>query len=196
MNRVVVGVTGASGIILAYKAIKALVSARFHVDLVISKAALMTAALEMGTSFGTLQGFVASFDENIKEHLTLHAEKNFGASIASGSYRTKGMLIVPCSMATLAAVALGLSDNLLRRSADVTLKERRPLVVVPRETPLSSIHLEHMLSLSRMGATIVPPIPAWYTLPKTLDDIENFIVGRILDALGIDNELYPRWEGY
>ena len=98
-------------------------------------------------------------------------------------------------MATLAAIACGLSDNLLRRAADVTLKEKRPLVIVPRESPFSEIHLENMLKLAKCGAAIVPPIPAWYTEPKSIADMENFIVGKALDALKIEHDVYPRWTG-
>lgn len=195
MGRIVVGVSGASGIVLAHRAIAAIIESGHVVDLVISKAALMTAHLEMGQGFGSMSGFLKSFGSDIQAKITVHAINNFGASIASGSYKTKGMLVIPCSMATLAAIAIGLSDNVLRRAADVMLKERRPLVIVPRETPLSSIHLEHMLTLSRMGATIVTPVPAWYNLPKTLEDVEKFIVGRALDLLDISHNLYPRWEG-
>ncbi|MDR3623666.1 MAG: UbiX family flavin prenyltransferase [Chlamydiales bacterium] len=196
MDRIVIGVSGASGIILAYKAVQAVVRAGYFVDLVISKAAFMTARQEMGQGFGSSAGFIESFDDDIQKNLTVHSINNFGASIASGSYKVRGMLVIPCSMATLAAIAIGLSDNLLRRAADVSLKERRPLVIVPREAPLSSIHLEHMLTLSRMGAVIIPPVPAWYNLPKTLDDVENFVVGKTLDGLGIKHDLYPVWTGY
>jgi 4-hydroxy-3-polyprenylbenzoate decarboxylase len=193
VGRIVVGVSGASGIILAYKTIYALTKAGFFVDLVLTKAALMTAGQEMGKEFATNKGFLQHLDEPSKDKVILHHLNDFGASIASGSYKTEGMVIVPCSMATLAAVSMGLSDNLIRRAADVVIKERRKLVVVPREAPLSPIHLEHMLNLSKVGAYIVPPVPAWYTNPKSLEDVEDFIVGKILDCFGIDNNLYPRW---
>lgn len=182
MARIVVGISGASGVILGHKAVLALIQEGHFVELVISKAAHLTAAEE-----------IHSFPK-YPESVTLHAPSNFAASIASGSYPHDGMLVIPCSMATLAAIALGLSDNLLRRSADVTIKEKRPLTLVPRETPLSPIHLEHMLTLSRLGVTILPPVPAWYTHPQTLNDIENFIVGKALDSLKINHSLYPRWK--
>jgi 4-hydroxy-3-polyprenylbenzoate decarboxylase len=193
MARIVVGVSGASGTILAYKTIYALVHAGYDVDLVLTKAALMTAGQEMGKEFATTKGFLSHLDDKALEKVTHHPINDFGATIASGSFKTEGMIIVPCSMATLAAVGLGLSDNLIRRAADVVIKERRKLVIVPREAPLSAIHLQHMLSLSQVGAYIVAPVPAWYTLPKSLSDIEDFIVGKILDCFGIEHKLYPRW---
>jgi 4-hydroxy-3-polyprenylbenzoate decarboxylase len=194
MKHIVVGVSGASGVILALKVIKVLVERGYFIDLILTKAALMTAALEMGQEFGTKKGFLNSLKPQYLSFIELHELNNFGASIASGSFKTEGMLLIPCSMATLAAVAMGLSDNLLRRAADVVLKERRPLVIVPRESPLSVIHLKHMLSLTEAGAIIVPPVPAWYNHPASLDDVENFIVGKALDALAIDHDLYTRWK--
>src|SRR5581483_7589041 len=149
---------------------------------------------EMGSKFSSAQKIVSSFSKEAQKLIEIHHFKDFTASIASGTFHVDGMLIIPCSMASLAAIATGLSDNLLRRAADVQLKEKRPLVIVPREAPLHEIHLEHMLKLSRMGASIVPPSPGWYTKPKTLEDIENFIVGRALDALKLDVKLYPRWK--
>lgn len=193
MERIVVGVSGASGTILACKTIYALTQAGYFVDLVLTKAALMTAGQEMGKEFATAKGFLHHLDESSKQKITHHQLNDFGASIASGSFKTKGMVIVPCSMATLAAVSMGLSDNLIRRAADVVIKEQRKLVVVPREAPLSSIHLQHMLNLSKVGAYILPPVPAWYTKPTSLDEVENFIVGKILDCFGIEHKLYPRW---
>jgi len=115
------------------------------------------------------------------------------APISSGSYRTDGMIIAPCSMKSLASIRVGLSDNLITRAADVVLKERKKLVIVPRETPLSSIHLENMLHLSNYGAIIVPPMPAFYNKPKTLDDVVDHFVARILDQFGIDNDYTTRW---
>jgi 4-hydroxy-3-polyprenylbenzoate decarboxylase len=119
--------------------------------------------------------------------------EDVGASIASGSFRTAGMAIVPCSMGTLSGIAQGASGNLLERAADVMLKEGRPLVLVPRETPLNAIHLEHMLRLARLGVRIVPAMPAFYHRPRTMEDLVDFVVGKILDAMGIDHELFKRW---
>lgn len=116
-----------------------------------------------------------------------------GAPIASGSFATAGMVVIPCSMKTLAAVANGYADNLIVRAADVMLKERRRLIVVARETPLNEIHLENMLRLTRAGAIIMPPVPAFYNHPRSLDDIVNHLVGRVLDLLGLPNNLFRRW---
>ncbi|MCH9608756.1 MAG: putative UbiX-like flavin prenyltransferase [Chlamydiales bacterium] len=187
MGRLVVGISGASGIKLAHRLISALTC---EVDLVITSSALYTAAEEMGREYATVKRFVASLPRDVK----VHGVNDMGAGIASGSYPTDGMVIIPCSMTTVAAIAMGLGDNCLRRAADVTLKEKRPLVIVPRETPLSEIHLENLLKLAKRGTSIVSPVPAWYTKPQTLEDIENFIVGKVLDALHIKHSLYPRWK--
>lgn len=193
MATLVLGVTGASGVILSHLALDALTRLGHSVHLVMTRDALLTATEEMGSSFSTVEKFIAPLPEAQQRYITIHKWHNTAASIASGSFPVDGMLILPCSMATLAAVAIGLGDNLLRRAADVTLKERRRLVIVPREAPLSEIHLQNMLSLTRMGAIIVPPLPSWYSKPQTLRDVENSIVGRALDCFQIDAGLYPRW---
>lgn len=193
MERIVVGITGASGIILGYRTVEVLASLGFGLDLVMTPDAHCTAALELKERYQNLETFLQTLPEASRAKISIHKHKDFLAPIASGSYPTRGMIITPCSMASLAAIAAGLSDNLLRRAADVTLKERRRLVIVPRETPLSEIHLENMLKLTRMGAIIVPPIPGWYTGHQTLEEMENFIVGRTLDAFGITADIYPRW---
>lgn len=193
MATLVIGVTGASGVVLAHHAIDALTRLGHDVHLVMTADGLVTAKEEMGINYATLDRFVGSFSEKQQARITAHKVQNVSASIASGSFPVDGMLIIPCSMATLAAVAMGLGDNLLRRAADVTLKERRRLVIVPREAPLSEIHLQNMLSLTRMGAVILPPVPAWYMHPKSLADVELSIVGRALDCFHIDAKLYPRW---
>lgn len=183
MNRVIVGITGGSGAILAYKLLKAL--SQYHVDLVISSAGAVMLKHELGLAPKEL----------LAPHITQHNIGDIAATIASGSYKTKGMVIVPCSMATAAAIACGLSDNLIRRAADVVIKERRPLVIVPREAPLSPIHLENLLKLSQVGAYILPPMPAWYNKPSSLSDMEDAIVGKILESLGISQHLSPEWKG-
>lgn len=192
MGRFVVGVSGASGMVLALRLIDALTQGGHSVELTMSKAALYTASLELGKEYATPEKFIAKIEN--KKQVSIQPSQDTGCAIASGSFLTDGMIIVPCSMTTLAAVAMGLGDNVLRRAADVTLKERRQLIIVPREAPFNQIHLENMLKLSRMGATILPPIPAWYTEPKSLEDVENFIVGKILDVLKIEHSLYPRWK--
>ena len=127
--------------------------------------------------------------------LTVHSNRDLGATIASGSHGCRGMAIVPCSMKTLAGVAHGLSRNLVERAADVMLKERRPLVIVPRETPMSLPQLRNMVLCAEAGAMILPAMPAFYQLPKTLDDLADFMAGKILSALGFEHELYPQWTG-
>lgn len=194
MGRYVVGVSGASGVILARRAALALLEMGHYVELVMTSSALYTTSYEMGSAYAATGQFLHPLSSDLKERLTLHSIHDVGSSIASGSFVTDGMLIIPCSMGTLAAISTGLADNALRRAADVTLKERRRLVIVPREAPLSEIHLEHMLRLTRLGAIIVPPMPAWYTQPKSVEEIELFIVGKAFDALKIEHTLYPRWK--
>jgi polyprenyl P-hydroxybenzoate/phenylacrylic acid decarboxylase-like protein len=162
---------------------------------VISGAACVTLAEEMGDAYSSGPKFLQSFHEEKRELIRLHRISDFTAPIASGSFQVYGMVIVPCSMGTLAAIATGLADNLLRRAADVTLKERRPLIIVPREAPFNEIHLENMLKLSRLGAVILPPVPAWYLKPKSMADVETVIVSKIFDALKIQAEIGPRWNG-
>jgi len=127
--------------------------------------------------------------------IVLHSNRDLGATIASGSHGCSGMAIVPCSMKTLAGVAHGLSRNLIERAADVMLKERRRLVIVPRETPMSLPQLKNMVACAEAGAMILPAMPAFYQQPKTLDDLADFLAGKILSALGLDHELYPPWTG-
>jgi 4-hydroxy-3-polyprenylbenzoate decarboxylase len=134
-----------------------------------------------------------ALDRRYGGRVTWWEPTNFYSPIASGSHLNQGMIIAPCSMKTAAAVAHGLSASLIERAADVTLKERRPLIVVPRETPLSSIHLENLLALSRAGAHVVAAMPAFYHHPKSIDDLVTFVVGRVLDHLGVPHDLVPRW---
>ena len=130
-----------------------------------------------------------------KRASVVHGTANMAATLSSGSFRTDGMVVAPCSMRTAAAIAHGFGDSLVHRAADVVLKERRKLVLVPRETPLSEVHLENLLKLARMGVSIVPPVPAFYNRPATVDDIVNHIVARVLDQFGIDSEFARRWDG-
>lgn len=194
MSRYIVAVSGASGIILATRMISALTQKGHKVELVLTQSALYTAVIELGEKFRTSSKFLSQFPEEVRSHIQLHSIQDVGCAIASGSFLTDGMIIIPCSMATVAAISIGLADNALRRAADVTLKEKRPLIIVPRETPLSTLHLENLLKLSRLGACIIPPIPAWYGRPQSLEDVENFIVGKVLDVLGISHDLYKRWK--
>lgn len=192
MEHIVVGICGASGVVLGFKTVGALCRLGIHVHTIITRAAWATAAEEISPTFRTeedVRGLFSDVDQNL---ISFHAIDNYGALPASGTFQTRGMIIVPCSMATLAAVSLGLSDNLLRRAADVTIKERRCLVIVPREMPLSPIHLENMLSLAKLGAVIMPPQPSWYQKPQSIDDVENSVVARILDCLGLPSDL-RRW---
>lgn len=195
MARYIVGVSGASGVILALRLITALARAEHQVELVMSRGALYTASLELAEGCSSPQQFIQRLSPIVQERVTFHAIHDVGCAIGSGSYLVEGMIVIPCSMTTVAAIAMGLGDNALRRAADVSLKERRPLILVPREAPFSTLHLENLLKLSKLGATILPPVPAWYTVPQTLEDVENFIVGKVLDSLHIENTLYKRWEG-
>ena len=181
---VVIGITGASGSALARATIEELLSLGASVIATASSAARMVWQEEMDESFG-----VALERWSDSGEFTYYATGDLKASIASGTFPTRGMAVVPCSMATVAAIAHGLADNLLRRAADVCLKERRPLVLVPRETPLSAIHLENMASLARHGVTILPPEPAFYLKPQTIDEVVDFVVQRTLVAIGIIDDL-------
>lgn len=190
-----VGISGASGVVLGQQVVGALLTLQHDAHVVITDDAYLTAAHEECE----LRKWVEETTKQFPMRFHLYKNRDFSAPIASGTYITAGMAVVPCSMATLGAVAHGIGDNLLRRAVDVTIKERRPLVLVPRELPLSAIHLENMLILARVGASIIPPQPAWYTKPRTIADVEQYLVGRVLDALGVrDLEGrpvdYPRWE--
>ncbi|MFI8461353.1 non-oxidative hydroxyarylic acid decarboxylases subunit B [Kitasatospora sp. NPDC085464] len=184
--RLIVGMTGATGAVLGVRLLQEL---RRHPDvethLVLTRWARATVELETGMSTRDVSALAD----------TVHSPDDQGASIASGSFPADGMVIVPCSMKTLAGIRTGYADGLVARAADVTLKERRKLVLVPRETPLSEIHLDNMLTLARMGAAIVPPMPAFYNHPATVDDVVDHIVARICDQFGIDSTRARRWEG-
>ncbi len=183
--RLIVAVTGATGSIYAVRLLEALKTERVSVHLIASKWAERTLHQEMGLTVGDLQPL---YD-------CRYEEDDLAAPVASGSFLHDGMAVVPCSMKTLAAIAQGFSENLIVRAADVALKERRKLILVPRETPLHAVHLHNMLTLDRLGALIMPPMPAFYNHPRSIDDLVNHLVGRILDHLGLDQHLAPRWEG-
>ncbi|MFC5403814.1 UbiX family flavin prenyltransferase [Cohnella soli] len=187
--------TGASGATYGVTLCRQLLAFGYHVHLVVSEAGWRVLKEELGWET-TRRADVLNerFDGAIADkRMTYHPLADIGASIASGSFRCEGMAIVPCSMGTLAAIASGASTNLLTRAADVALKEGRPLLLVPRETPLNAIHLENMLKLSRLGVRIIPAMPAFYNGPQTLDDIVNFMVGKVMDGMGIEHHIYRRW---
>ncbi|MFF5434801.1 non-oxidative hydroxyarylic acid decarboxylases subunit B [Streptomyces griseofuscus] len=184
--RLIVGMTGATGAVLGVRFLQTLAELpEVETHLVLSRWARTTIELETGLSADAV-GELAD---------VVHRPEDQGAVISSGSFRTDGMVIVPCSMKTLAGIRAGYADGLVGRAADVVLKERRPLVLVPRETPLSEIHLENMLMLSRMGVRMVPPMPAFYNHPQTVDDIVDHVVARLLDQLDLPAPAAKRWEG-
>lgn len=189
----ILAITGASGVVYGIKLLEELLARGYEVHLIISEAALIVLNHELDWDFSL------GYEETIKEHynnenLFIYAADNIAAKIASGSFISDAMIIVPCSMSTLASVAVGMSNNLIERAADVILKEKRTLVIMPRETPLSSIHLENMLKLSRMGVHIIPAMPAFYNNPKNIDDMIYFLIGKIMDALKIKHNLFARYE--
>jgi 4-hydroxy-3-polyprenylbenzoate decarboxylase len=182
---VVVGVSGATGVVYAVRLLELMKVAGVPTELVMTGASLLTLRLETNHDSSYLKGLAT----------TAHQVKDVGATIASGSYKTSGMIVIPCSMKTLSAIVNSFSNNLLVRAADVTLKEGRRLVLVPRETPLHRGHLRLMLNASEMGAVIFPPVPAWYAHPETVDDIVTQTAARVLDVFGIDPPRVKRWEG-
>ena len=199
MKAIAVAITGASGAIYATRTVAALLARGVHVELVVSDFGRRLLRDELGESASVdgLKAFLAGkYGEDLAAGtLTLHNNRDLGATIASGSHGCSGMVIVPCSMKTLAGVAHGLSRNLIERAADVMLKERRTLVLVPRETPMSLPQLKNMVLCAEAGAMILPAMPAFYQLPKTLDDLADFMAGKILSSLGFEHELYPQWTG-
>jgi len=181
--RFVVGISGASGAVYAIRALQALRELGQETHLVMTEAAVETIRLE------TRRG-KASVEKLASE---VHRIDDMASKIASGSFRTDGMLVIPCSMKTLAGIASGYSDNLLLRAADVTLKERRRLVLVVRETPLSLIHIENMAAVTRAGAVVMPAMPAFYQGPKTVEELVDQVVGKALDLVGVERSLFRRW---
>jgi len=197
---IVLAITAASGIVYGIRLLEYLLKEDYKVELIVSERAYYIAKQELGLEMkhdadvikNNILSFINLFDKS--KNLKVFLNDELWASPASGSYQTSGMIIAPCSMATLAAISAGFAEGLITRAADVIIKERKNLVIVPRETPLSSIHLENMLKLSNLGVSIVPPAVGFYADIKTVDDYINFIVGKILDACGITNELYKRWQ--
>ena len=201
MKTIIVAITGASGSIYGLRLVEELLKNRYSVHLVISTQAFGIIKIETGINWekelkAKNQG--SEIEKIIQRHFSssnvrYYSEYDLAAPLSSGSFKNDGMLIVPCSMKTLSGIANGYANSLIERSADVTLKEGRNLILVPRETPFNAIHLENMLKLARLGVRIIPPIPAFYHKPKDIDDIVNFVVGKILDSLGIEHNLFKRW---
>jgi 4-hydroxy-3-polyprenylbenzoate decarboxylase len=189
--------TGASGLTYGLRLLECLLSANCQVNLLISQAAQIVAKQEVGLTLPTrpadLEKRLGEICHAASGQLRAYGREDWFAPVASGSAQIDAMVICPCSMGTLAAVAQGMSDNLIERAADVMIKEQRKLVLVPRETPFSVLHLENMLRLARMGALILPANPGFYQKPKNIQDLIDFIVARILDHLGISHDLLPPW---
>ena len=184
--RLIVGITGASGAVFGVRTLEALRALSVETHLVLTRWARTTIVHETGLALNEVEAMAS----------TVHHTDNQAACISSGSYRTDGMIIAPCSMKTLAGIRGGYSETLVGRAADVILKERRKLVLLARESPLSEIHLENMLALTRMGAVIFPPVPAFYNHPKSIGDLVDHIVGRLLDQFGLEMPGLTRWSGF
>jgi len=197
MKEIVVGITGASGAAYATRLLEILLNAGYRVHLTISPSGAQVLATELALSIDLekfdVRQLGLSTDRDGRGTLIYHHHADYFAPIASGSFLTAGMVICPCSMGTLASVANGLSTNLIQRAADVHLKERRKLIVVPRETPLGSIALENMKRLSDAGGVVLPAMPGFYHRPQSIADLVDFVVGRICDQLGVETDVTRRW---
>lgn len=195
----VVGVSGASGTPYAAAVLRGLLDAGQPVDLVVSRAARLTLLDETGLSFRDAhwrQDLAAWLDRDLGgDDVAYWAAGDLAAGPSSGSYETRGMVVVPATTSSVAGIALGLSKDLLQRAADVTMKERRPLVVVPRETPLTGSTLAHLLSLAERGVTVLPASPGFYHAPQTVQQLVDFVAGKVLDVLGVEHDLFLRWHG-
>ncbi|HAK54229.1 MAG: UbiX family flavin prenyltransferase [Vicinamibacterales bacterium] len=194
-----VAVTGASGAFYATRTLAALLERGYRIELVVSDFGRRLLTEELGPAAAAdrlLPYLTETYGRSVERGtLALHSNKDLGAGIASGSHECDGMVIVPCSMKTLAGVAHGLSRSLVERAADVMLKERRPLVLVPRETPMSLPQLRNMVACAEAGAHLLPAMPAFYQGPQRLEDLADFMTGKILSALGLSHDLYPPWKG-
>lgn len=187
----VIGITGASGSIYGVRLIQELTIRRHHVDIVITQAGKKVIAEELGIK--SIRELEKKFFSKYKDRIKIWENDDFEAPFMSGSNAPKAVVVIPCSVGKLAAIANGISSNLLERIADVALKEKRQMILVVRETPLSLIHLENMVKVARAGAQILPAMPAFYHNPKTIDDMVNFIVGKVLNLLGIEHNLFKGW---
>lgn len=189
--------TGASGMRYGLRLLQQLIAADRTVELIVSSAAQVVFSMEEGLSLpgqpGEMQRFFSDRLQAAADQLRVYGRDQWSAPVASGSGANRAMVVCPCTSGTLAAIANGNSDNLLERAADVMLKEQRKLILVHRETPVSAIHLEHMLKLARLGVTILPANPGFYHQPQTIDDLVDFVVARILDHLDIEHTLVKRW---
>lgn len=194
LNDLVVAFTGASGTPYGLRLLEVLLSAGRTIHFSISPAAVEVMEREVGRTV-KLDDFQITdlFGRQVSGNLNYHHYRNFNAGIASGSFLTGGMVVCPCSMGTVAAIAHGTSENLIHRAADVHLKERRKLILVPRETPLGIVQLRNLATCAEAGAVVLPASPAFYTRPKSIDDMINFVVGRICDQLGVEHRLFERW---
>ncbi len=181
---IIVAITGASGVVLGVKLLKALKKLNINTGLLISDTAKTIIDYELDISY---ENIIKIADE-------YYQTNDLTASVNSGSFKFDSLVIIPCSMKTLSAIANGYASNSITRVADVAFKERRKIIIVPRETPLRTVHIENMLSISKEGGIILPPILGYYSKIENLDDMENFIIGKVLDSLGINNDLYKRWE--
>lgn len=181
---IIVAITGASGVVLGVKLLKALKKLNINTGLLISDNAKTIIDYELDISY---ENIIKIADE-------YYQTNDLTASVNSGSFKFDSLVIIPCSMKTLSAIANGYASNSITRVADVAFKERRKIIIVPRETPLRTVHIENMLSISKEGGIILPPILGYYSKIENLDDMENFIIGKVLDSLGINNDLYKRWE--
>jgi 4-hydroxy-3-polyprenylbenzoate decarboxylase len=191
---IVMAFTGASGAPYGIRLLRQLVGAKRRVSLIVSSHGLRLLRTETGIE--DAKGLRAAVGAKpFDAYVSMFDDTDRGAAPASGSAKSAGMVICPCSMGTLASIAAGTSRSLVERAADVTLKERRPLVLVPRETPLSAIHLENMLRVTRAGAVVLPAAPGFYHRPKTIEQLVDFVVARVLDHLGVEHTLVPRWDG-
>lgn len=182
--RLIIGISGASGAIYGIRALEILKELKVETHLVLTSAAGETIRLETNRRVADVERLATK----------TYRIGDMSASLSSGSFRTDGMVVIPCSMKTLGGIAGGYSDNLLLRAAEVTMKERRPLVLVVRETPLTLIHIENMATVARAGAVVLPAMPAFYHKPKTIEDLVDHLVGKVLDVMKVENDVYPRWK--
>ena len=197
MKRLIVGITGASAGVYGVRLLQVLTEQQdieIHLTISSSGARALSEELQLEVNLNNFK--LESLIGVSSPRVIYHHESDIAAPIASGSFRTEGMVVVPCSMGSVASIAGGMSRNLIQRAADVCIKENRKLVIVPRETPLSPIHLENMLKLSRLGVCVLPAMPGFYHYPKDVDDLLNFVVTKILDQFGIDTGLIQRWKEF